>query len=278
MCEWCADEFRKFQAPGRGEVDVCPFIGFRFPNVNGDQCTSSFFPGGDNEEPGGATDFTDCTAGPGRTYPTEASLPEWCNCTSDMFQRVVDGTTYCELDSRFNSIFKQDPAPVKALRNFTGSVYKPSFSRAGLVIPDLWRNYVGWRVAISAPPSLNVGSLTGHLEDNGFLGQFNFTVDRSSAMESQIDAQLSATGLIESFPRGFGYDDPASPKEWRGSRACAASESFFTCCADAVRAPLLARNQYGCQAAYEYARDSVDATRYVCRDCADWPTWPWVNE
>ena len=106
-CEWCADEFRKFQAPGRGEVDVCPFIGFRFPNVNGDQCTSSFFPGGDNEEPGGATDFTDCTAGPGRTYPTEASLPEWCNCTSDMFQRVVDGTTYCELDSRFNSIFKQ---------------------------------------------------------------------------------------------------------------------------------------------------------------------------
>ena len=245
--------------------------------MEGDQCTSAFFPGGQPGEPGATTDFTVCVVGPGLTYPTADVLPEWCNCTSDMFQRVVDGTSYCALDRQFNSIFTQDPTPVKVPRNFSESGYTYPFAVPPIFIPDLWKNYVGWRMPISAPPSLSVGALTGYLEDSGYLGEFNYTVDKSTAVQSAIDVQLSATGLIESFPRGYGYDNPATPKQWRGSRACVASEEMFTCCVEVVRAPLLDASAYDCPEAYEYAQESVDRERHVCQDCADWQVWPPVG-
>lgn len=280
-CNFCELQFHDFAVPGLGSFNVCPWVNRFLPNANGDQCTSSYFPGGSDGEPGGKTDFSICVYGPGMTYTTESSMPAYCNCSSPTFQEVIDGTTYCKLDAQFNSIFVQDPEPTKVLRDFANSGFWFTFAVPAIWIPDRWKSYVGWRVPVIAPSTLagGVGSLSGYIADNGYLGDFNHSVDNNMEVAAAIDAQVSASGLIAQLPVGYGYDEPRQPRNWRNRWDCRAAADTLTCCYTAKRdtlPPCIGTGTScpgGCQLAWDIINAEPDEL-YVCKDCGEFEVWP----
>ena len=240
-CEWCEHTFTYFVTPSGWVVDACQgkLLNDFNPGVNGNQCRSTYFDGIDAKSAfqGGEVKFSTCQTGPDKAYQTEAQLPEWCNCSSEAFDLIVSGTPYCQLNARRLASRFQDPEPVKVPRDFAepGSGFLYSAQRVPQFIKDDWKDYVGWRIGVAAPPALDVGAMGGYLRSNGFLGNFEARSNASSFSRAPVEAKVSVSGLISKLPRGLAFDEPETPDLWADTRSCSGNSEMLTCCANSTR-------------------------------------------
>ena len=272
-CTWCPQELGQ----------ICNFIA----EASGDQCASTYGQAGGGRV---SPDFENkCVVG--RTYAFESLLPGYCNCSSQEFTRLVEGTWTCTFANRFNRLFLQDGDPLTVMRNFNSSRDGNKFDYGFFsgFVPDDWAKMVSWRIPVIAPATLQVGSLSGALRDNGWLGTYNQSYDGSADTKAAIDNATSVTGLLRYFPTGKAYTDPSTvggpnaayqpstydTVQWATKRPCLADKNLTTCCFDAVRDtttnpyPSCPISSVGCA-----DEDAMDISTTLCKPCYEYENNP----
>lgn len=284
-CDWCEDTLTRFVTPSGFVVNSCAgkLVNDFNPGAKGDQCVSDF-------AGGNRVRFSQCRVGPGLAYESEAQLPRWCDCNSSDFQLIVKGTNYCKLDAAARARKVVDPQPVKVPRNFNepGSGFLFTAQRVPQFIADEWKDYVGWRIAVAAPASLNVGAMAGYTRANGFLGRFDQRSNTSASTQAAVAASVTTSGLIANLPRGLAFDDAESPADWQtqpgGTRTCTSHQALTTCCAKANRRKVVLpdppwQGAAGCFAAVESEQaNSLPWSRMLCKPCAEWSSAPHTDQ
>lgn len=221
---------------GSGTYETCSFCELSQGTRCGiswltrDQCVSS---AAENENP--SFDLN-CIAGPGMNYEEESLLPGWCNCTSESFSNLVAGTAYCTTLATIDAALVRDNEPTKVIRDIDDrSGYRYYAQATGrstgtwITIPDAWNTYIGWRISIISPSSLQVGELNGTQTDSGYLGLHNQTTEASPSLAELITPTASGQ-LLPHFPHGIADTRPSSLDDWRERRQCHADGPSLQCC------------------------------------------------